>query len=424
VPAARRTAQPGGADLLRRLVGRFDVDAFHAKERVRLRLEIEGQEASAFEAIIENGSATLVEAASTSADAVLRADRATWQRLAVDLRSGLLAHETGRLQLRRNVDLALAFLAATGGDRSEGRLRVERIETAGGVISTMSAGTGDPVLLIHGLGGTKLSFLPMMLRLATSHRAISVDIPGFGDSYKPYGARYHAPFFAHAVIELLDALDIPKAHIVGNSMGGRIALDLGLRHPERVRRLGLLAPSLAWRCDRTWAPLLRWFLPQLAALQVTPRWLAETLVDRLVPRSAPGWFKSGLDEFMRVFQTPRGRVAFYAAARQIYLEEPYGDRGFWTRLATLQSPALFVWGRRDNLVPFGFMRHVQSALATARHLELDCGHVPHLERPRQTWEALAAFLGGERPATRRGGARAARVRRPAPLTRIRTPALG
>src|SRR5690606_199181 len=132
---ARTATPPSAATLLQRLVSRFDAAAFHPTDRVLLRLEVEsqGKVASAFDGTIDGGAASLAEAGHATADAVLRADRATWQRVTADVRSGLLAHETGRLQLRRNVDLALAFLAATSGDRSEGRLRVERVDTAGGV---------------------------------------------------------------------------------------------------------------------------------------------------------------------------------------------------------------------------------------------------------------------------------------------------
>jgi len=72
-----------------------------------------------------------------------------------------------------------------------------------------------------------------------------------------------------------------------------------------------------------------------------------------------GLVRAGVDEFLRAYLTPRGRVAFYAAARQIYLEEPHGSKGFWT---------------------------------LARHLVLDCGHVPQIERPAETHAAIAAFL--------------------------------
>ncbi|MGH7134012.1 MAG: alpha/beta fold hydrolase, partial [Phycisphaerales bacterium] len=84
---------------------------------------------------------------------------------------------------------------------------------------------------------------------------------------------------------------------------------------------------------------------------------------------------------------------FYAAARQMYLEAPDGASGFWTRLARLHPPALFIWGRRDWLVPMDLASHVKHTLPPAQHLRLDCGHVPQMERPAETHAAIAAFLG-------------------------------
>jgi pimeloyl-ACP methyl ester carboxylesterase len=118
------------------------------------------------------------------------------------------------------------------------------------------------------------------------------------------------------------------------------------------------------------------------------------VVDRIaramVPGGDDGWSAVGVDEFLRGYLTPRGRAAFYAAARNIYLEDP---ETFWSRLRELEGDALFVWGRRDRLVPIGFARHVREALPAAEHLELPCGHVPQLEAPRETHRAVRAFLG-------------------------------
>ena len=100
----------------------------------------------------------------------------------------------------------------------------------------------------------------------------------------------------------------------------------------------------------------------------------------MVPGSDSHFVAPALDEFLRSYLTPRGRVAFYAAARNIALEEP--DE-FWEGLKELSPESLFIWGRRDSLVPIGFARHVQERLPAARHCELDCGHVPQLERPAQ-----------------------------------------
>ena len=128
--------------------------------------------------------------------------------------------------------------------------------------------------------------------------------------------------------------------------------------------------------------------------------MVEGIVHRLIPGANDGWTAAGVDEFLRAFLTPAGRAAFYAAARQIYLEEPHGDQGFWPRLRELEPEALFVWGRRDRLVPIGFARHVADALPRARHVELECGHVPQVERPAQTHAAVGAFLREDAPAAR------------------------
>jgi pimeloyl-ACP methyl ester carboxylesterase len=298
------------------------------------------------------------------------------------------AYRLGRLKVRRDLHLGVAFLAATSGITEPGRLVFRTVRTRGGRISTLQAGQGDPVIAIHGLGATKASFLPTVAALADGFRVIALDLPGFGDSGKPLGAAYDAAFFARSVVELLDALELERAHLVGNSLGGRVALEVGLSAPERVARLGLLAPSMAWRRNKPWAPLLRLVRPELGAIQPAPRRVVEAIVDRVVPGGSDGWAAAGVDEFLRSYLTPRGRAAFYAAARQIYLE----DDAFWDRLRQLEPPALFVWGRQDTLVPIGFARHVTDALPTARHLELDCGHVPQLERPRETHDALARFF--------------------------------
>jgi pimeloyl-ACP methyl ester carboxylesterase len=276
----------------------------------------------------------------------------------------------------------------------EGRLRFRTIATRRLKISTMEAGQGPVVLAVHGLGGTKGSFLPTLAALAGRFRVIAMDLPGFGDSDKPLGAPYDARFFARAVVDLLDALELERVHLVGNSLGGRVALEVGLRNPERVQRLALLAPSLAWRRDRPWAPLLRLVRPELGLVQLAPRPVVQGIVHRLIPGAADGWTAAGVDEFLRAYLTPAGRAAFYAAARHIYLEDPDGDDGFWPRLRTLQPEALFVWGRRDRVVPLAFARHVTDALPNAHHVELDCGHVPQVERPAQTHAAVSRFLAG------------------------------
>jgi len=310
------------------------------------------------------------------------------------VRGGMSAFRRGRLRIRGSLHVGVGFLAATSGATEESRLTFESVRTRrSGRLSILSAGAGAKTLICaHGLGGTKASFLPTVAALAESYRVVALDLPGFGESDKPIAAPYDAPHFARAVFDLMDALDLDEAHLVGNSMGGRVAIEAGLMDPDRVSCLVLLSPALAWLRDRRWAPIVKALRPELGLLQIAPRPIVEGVVRRFVGAQG-GWADAGIDEFLRVYLTARGRAAFYAAARSIYLDEPHGDDGFWTRMAELAPRSLFVWGRRDTLVPIAFMKHVEDCLPAAKHLELECGHVPQLEAPRETHAAIKSFIG-------------------------------
>ena len=385
---------PAPAEVLTRLCERFDATAFDAPgDRARLRLVVD--EVGAWDFVVDGRACALEPAeARLRPDARLSADRETWSRIGRDLRGGMNAFRRGRLQIRDNLHLGVGFLAATSGSTDPARLEMARVRTPLGDIAVARAGDPDaqPVVMLHGLGGTKGSFLPTVAALADSYRMLAIDLPGFGDSVKPVAAAYDPRFFAKAVCHFLDACGIESAHLIGNSMGGRVALEVGFRHPERVGRIVGLAASPAWRRDRRWAPLVRALRPELGLLQIAPRPVVEEFARRFVPGGRGGWSAVGVDEFLRAYLQPRGRAAFYAALRHIYLDEPEGEAGFWTRLRALESESLFVWGRNDRLVPIAFARHVREALPAAQHLELECGHVPQLEAPRETHAAVRRFL--------------------------------
>ncbi len=380
-------------EYLEKLVDRWEPDAFDAPEhRARIRLETT-DEPQVWDVVVRRKEARLRRPQEDDApDAILTADAQTWRRIGDDLRGGMDAYNRGRLRIRHNLHLGVGFLAATSGITEKGRLEFHRTKAKGCQISYLEAGTGDAVICIHGLGGTKGSFLPTVAALADEYRTIALDLPGFGDSDKPFGAAYDAAYFADITAAFMDKLGIERAHLIGNSMGGRVALELGFDHADKVRKLALLAPSLAWLRERKWAAPLKLLRPELGILQPAPRPIVEAIVRRLIPGADEGWTAAGVDEFLRAYLERNGRAAFYAAARNIYLEEPHGEHGFWTRLKTLQAESLFVWGKRDNVVPIAFARHVREALPAAQHVELDCGHVPQVERPRETHQAVRRFL--------------------------------
>src|ERR1041384_7816631 len=100
-------------------------------------------------------------------------------------------------------------------------------------VATRTMGRGFDVLLLHGLGGAKTSFFDTAAALSNAgYRVHALDFPGFGFSSKPATAPYSSRYFAETVVGVMDALGIERAHLVGNSMGGRVALEVGLRTPE------------------------------------------------------------------------------------------------------------------------------------------------------------------------------------------------
>ncbi|MEZ4369774.1 MAG: alpha/beta fold hydrolase [Polyangiaceae bacterium] len=333
-------------------------------------------------------------------DATVHADALTLAELLEGEHSGVDLWLKGFLRVRGSIALALKLEVLLKGPRKSTYSRPRRV-TAGGIDTfLLEAGESSdrlPAILLHGLSATGASMLPTLPPLAKHRRVIVPDLPGFGESGKPL-IDYHAEFFAKWVIQLMDSLGIERAHLIGNSMGGRISIEVGLRYPERVGKLVLYCPAVAFRKLRQLVPLVKVIRPELGALPIkVPRSVVMGVMQQIFskPDRVPApWFDAAADEFFRVFSTRRGRIALFSAARQIYLDNPWGDRGFWERLKQLGPSALFVWGDRDVLVPSGFSKHVEEALPEARSVVLqDCGHVPQFELPDVLHPLVTDFLG-------------------------------
>jgi pimeloyl-ACP methyl ester carboxylesterase len=318
--------------------------------------------------------------------------------------SGVGAFLDGQLHVRGDLSLALQLDGVLGNragrpDRYPrgGMVQAGKVRTA-----HLEAGPpgAPPVLLLHGLGATNASMLPTLWDLAADHRVLAPDLPGHGASGAPWLARYDARTFSGWATRYLDAVGVTEPVIlIGNSLGGRIAIEVALAAPDRVRALVLLCPAVAFRRLRQLVPVVRLLRPELATFPLpmgfttARRGLEAMFAD---PARIPS---SNLDaaagEFARVYRDPAHRVAFFSALQSIYLDDAFGPRGFWGRLPGLVPPALFVWGRHDILVPAGFAHHVAEALPQSQSLTFeDSGHVPQYERPERTHAAIRDFLAG------------------------------
>jgi pimeloyl-ACP methyl ester carboxylesterase len=330
-------------------------------------------------------------------DVTIGTGAATWLELRAGALSGVEAFSERRLYARGDLDLAVGFEGLwRRPDGGPPLLRMHDVRLPGRRVSTLTMGSGRDVLLLHGLGGTKASFFDTAAALSRSYRVHAIDFPGFGSSSKPATAPYSARYFAETVVALMDAMDIERAHLVGNSMGGRVALEVGMRSPERVGALGLLCPAVAF-VHRGLSPLVRLLRPEFGLLPHRFRraTVAKQFWSLFADRDLvdPSMADIAVDEFQRIYGSAGARYAFLSAARNIYLERPFGRGGFYPRLAELERPALFMWGSHDKLVPVGFERHVAEWLPQAEQIVLEgCGHVPQVERPEQTNALLSRFF--------------------------------
>ena len=346
-----------------------------------------------------------VERCAGVADAEIVTDVATYHDIDAGRLSGIEAFAQRRLVVRGSIEKSLHFEPMF--DRPDaGALRysLERIPVGRMRMSALITGSesAEPLVLIHGLGATKSSWLPIVPELARRYRVIAVDLPGFGASSKPIGP-YNAAWFSGHVFRLLDELGYDRALLAGNSMGGRISIEMAMQTPERVAGIACLCPAAAFS-ERPLLWMARIARPELGVLAARlPRARVHAGLRELF--AVPGrvddtWYDAAVDDFLQVWRAPAARMAFFASLRNIYLDEPYGEAGFWARLAEMAPPALFVYGRRDVLITSRFARRVRLTAPNATvEVWNDCGHVPQIEHPERTTSKLLDFYArtGRRP---------------------------
>ena len=231
-----------------------------------------------------------------------------------------------------------------------------------------------PILLIHGYVMSSWSWRLNIEALAIRHRVIALCLRGFGFSGKPKHS-YTLESYAEFVEEFMRKLDIPRAHIVGHSMGGAIGLLLALNRPSRVGKLVLVASAgvrwnkAAWLSDFPF-PVARIFSPLVFRRPVFRQILRKLGYHRPVVSEVY------LDTFMRIMNRPG---AAYAALK-VGMELPAGLDRLHPRLSEIKHKPLLIWGHLDRVVPLAAGKRLRDLIDGAR-LEVidDCGHCPNEE---------------------------------------------
>ncbi|QEU96441.1 alpha/beta fold hydrolase [Streptomyces kanamyceticus] len=240
------------------------------------------------------------------------------------------------------------------------------------------AGTGEPLLLLHGIGHHWQAWSPVLDVLATEYDVIAVDLPGFGESAAlPDGLPYDLATVTAALGALCEALEVERPHVAGNSLGGLLALELG--REKLVRSVTALSPGGFWtQAERRYA------FGTLLAMRQGARLLPRPAIERL-SRSAAG--RAALTS--TIYARPARRSPEAVVAETLALRAATGfdetlaaGRDVLFRDDVPDIPVTVAWGTKDRLLLRRQGIRAKHAIPGARLVRLPgCGHVPMNDDP-------------------------------------------
>jgi pimeloyl-ACP methyl ester carboxylesterase len=267
-------------------------------------------------------------------------------------------------------------------------------------------GRGVPaVVLIHGLGSSGyMEWRFNLPEMARSHRVLAPDLPGFGRSAKP-AVRYGVPLFGRSIEGYLRALRVRSPVLVGTSMGGRVAIEVALRHPELVRKLVLVnALGLGRPRFRITYPLV--VVPRvgeavLGMLRGTLRRSSGDSVRRLARRylGASGDLERTMDdrylaELRELHEADGYHQAYLATVRSLTRPGPLArGQDLVPALARTGIPVLLIWGADDPLFPLEHAERAHREIPGSRLAVIEgAGHTPQAEKPDEFNRVLESFV--------------------------------
>ncbi|NNE72716.1 MAG: alpha/beta fold hydrolase [Acidimicrobiales bacterium] len=275
-------------------------------------------------------------------------------------------------------------------------VRLETISLHGHEVAYWRGGSGPALVLLHGMAGEATTWQPILERLARDYTVIAPDLPGHGRSAKPRGD-YSLGAYASFVRDLLVQLDTPQATIVGQSLGGGIAMQFGYQHPEYCQRLVLVASGglgeeVAWVLRALAAPGMEFVMP-IAFLP----WVKDRLTDVAGVLSRVGLQASPQTaEMWRAYQSltdRESRTAFVHTIRSVI--DLRGQRVNAENRLYLAAdvPTLIVWGAKDPIIPLDHGQRAHDIIPGSRFEIFEtAGHFPHAEEPDRFATLLDEFI--------------------------------
>jgi pimeloyl-ACP methyl ester carboxylesterase len=271
-------------------------------------------------------------------------------------------------------------------------------------LAFVRAGSGPPLLLLHGIANTAQTWAGVLERLAATHTVIAPDLLGHGSSDKPRGD-YSVAGYANGMRDLLSVLDIEQATVVGHSLGGGIALQFAYQFPERIERLvlvgsGGLGPDLSPSLRMATLPGAEAVLTVLSGAS-GPLRAGLRAVDGVGHRL--GWKPvrdlAEAGEAILGLRDVEARRAFLRTLRGVADARGQAVTALDRLYLADAVPMLVIWGSRDPIVPAAHADTVRRLVPSARVEVFDgAGHWPHLDDPDRFCRTLLDFLATTTPA--------------------------
>ena len=271
-------------------------------------------------------------------------------------------------------------------ERSRAGLTQKSLAIPGYEVAYLEGGSGEPLVLVHGIGADKDNFTRVARWLTPHYRVIAIDLPGFGDSTKPPLDDYSIGAQVARLDQILGALKLDRAHLGGSSMGGWIVASYAAEHPDKTESLWLLAPAgveggkesavrKAYRERGEYLLMSRKpedFERTIATVFVTQPWLPHSVRQVLAHKAVENYVLHS-----RIFRELNAN----------WERDKLNDR-----IAGSSVPALIVWGDKDQALDVSDAT-ILAALMPKAQVEImrDIGHLPMMETPRVAAERYKAF---------------------------------
>lgn len=234
------------------------------------------------------------------------------------------------------------------------------------------------ILLVHGLGGSAERWLKVIPLLSPRYRVIAPDVIGFGYSDKP-SEDYTIEFLGKFLSAFINALGLRRVVLVGTSLGGQIAAQCATAN-SCIEKLVLVAPSGAMKRS---TPAIDAYM--MAALY--PNHASAKMAFEMMSRSGTV-DEFTISDFVKRMSIPNAKLAFISSVLGIKNSDVLKS------LEKISIPTLLVWGKQDAVIPIEHASQFLSSIRGCAFLKInDCGHLPHVEKPKLLSESILEFIG-------------------------------